>query len=128
MARRCDDTMRSPFTESSVHGERRRAPRYPFIATAEVVDPSTKASVTTRVSELSLYGCFVEMNNPQPEGTVLHIKIYSEAKFFEAGSKVIYSLPGQGIGVCFQDVRPQFLVVLKEWLILAARAKYGDKS
>lgn len=110
-----------------MHQERRRAPRYPFIATAEVVDPSTKASVSTRVSELSLYGCFVDTTNPLPNGTRLHIKIYSEGVFFEADGKVIYSLPDEGVGVGFQDVRPQFLVVLKEWLIRAARAKYGDK-
>jgi PilZ domain len=107
--------------------ERRRTPRFPFIATAEVIDQSTKASVNTRVSELSLYGCYVDMASPPPEGTVIYVKIYSEGKHFESAGKVVYSVPNQGFGVCFQEVRHQFLIVLKEWLILAAQARFGKQ-
>ena len=105
--------------------ERRRAPRYPFIATAEVVEQATKTSLSTRVTELSLYGCYIEMRSPLPEGSSIHVKIYSESRFFEADGIVAYAIPNGGIGVRFQDVRHQFLIVLKEWLILAAQAKYG---
>jgi hypothetical protein len=110
-----------------VQQERRRTPRYPFIATAEVLDQATRTSVATRVTELSLYGCYIEMQSPLPEGSTIHVKIYSEAKFFEAAGTVVYAIPNGGIGVRFQDVRHQFLVVLKEWLILAAQAKYGKQ-
>lgn len=41
--------------------ERRRTPRYPFIATAEVLEQSTKLSITTRVGKLGLHGRYVEM-------------------------------------------------------------------
>lgn len=117
-----------PSGEHGVQQERRRTPRYPFIATAEVLDLSTKATINTRVTELSLYGCFVNMVQPLPEGAAIHIKIYSEGKFFEADGKVAYSAPNEGFGVSFQDVRHQFLTILKEWLILAAQAKYGKKT
>ena len=107
--------------------ERRRTPRYPFIATAEVTDASTKATTSARVTEVSLYGCYIEMPNPPPEGAPIHVKIYSEARFFEAAGTVVYAIPNGGIGVRFHDVRHQFLIVLKEWLIRAAQAKFGKQ-
>jgi len=108
--------------------ERRRTPRYPFIATAEVIDQSSRASISTRVSELSLHGCYLDMPNPLPKDTEIHIKIYSEGKFFESTGTVIYSQPNLGVGVTFRAIRPQFLTVLKQWLLAAAVAKYGTKS
>lgn len=108
--------------------QRRRTPRYPFIATAEVTDQSSQASIATRVTELSLHGCYLDMPNPLPVDTQIFIKIYSEAKFFESAGTVIYSQPNLGVGVSFRETRPQFLGVLKQWLLAAAVAKYGTKA
>lgn len=108
--------------------ERRRTPRYPFIATAEVVDHSSQASVSTRVTELSLNGCYLDMPNPLPKDTQIKIKIYSEGKFFESTGIVVYSQASLGVGVSFRETRPQFLTVLKQWLLAAAVARYGAKS
>jgi PilZ domain len=113
--------------DSPVGEERRRTPRYPFIATAEVIDAASQAGTTTQLSELSLYGCYVDMPNPLPVDAQIKIKIYSEGKFFEASGVVIYSLPNTGVGITFREVRPQFLTVLKQWLLAAAVAKYGRK-
>ena len=107
--------------------ERRRTPRYPFIATAEVVDQSSQASISTRVTELSLHGCYLDMPNPLPTETQIKIKIYCEGKFFESSGVIVYSQPNLGVGVTFREVRPQFLSVLKQWLLVAAVAKYGTK-
>lgn len=107
--------------------ERRRTPRYPFTATVEVINPGAKSGISARVTELSLHGCFIEMPNPLAKGAALVAKIYSEGKFFEAPGAVVYSTPN-GFGVSFHDVRPQFLVVLKQWLLAAAIAKYGRKD
>jgi hypothetical protein len=108
--------------------ERRRTPRYPFIATAEVIDTASQASTSTKVSELSLYGCYVDMPSPLPKDAQIKIKIYSEGKFFESGGVVVYSQPNAGIGITFREVRPQYLSVLKQWLLAAAVAKYGRKA
>ena len=107
--------------------ERRRTPRYPFIATAEVIEKGSKTGISTRVSELSLHGCYLDMPNPLPEDSAITVKVYSEGKFFEAAGTVVYSKPNLGIGVSFQGIRPQFLTVLKQWLLAAAVAKYGPK-
>jgi hypothetical protein len=104
--------------------ERRRTPRYPFIADAVVRDDSSGAIMTTRVSELSLYGCYVDMVNPLPAGTLITVKINSGGKFFEAPGKVVYVAPNLGIGVSFHDVNVHSQIVLKEWLLQAAQAKY----
>ena len=108
--------------------ERRRTPRYPFIATAEVIDQSSQATVSTRVTELSLRGCYLDMPDPLPIDTRINIKIYSEGKFFESAAMVVYSQPKLGVGVTFLEIRPQFLSVLKQWLLAAAVAKYGSKT
>jgi hypothetical protein len=114
--------------ESPVGDERRRTPRYPFIATAEVVDQSTQASISTRVTELSLNGFYLDMPNPLPKDTKIKIKIYSESKFFESTGIIVYSQANLGVGVTFRETRPQFLTVLKQWLLAAAVAKYGTKK
>jgi hypothetical protein len=108
--------------------ERRRTPRYPFIATAEVVDQSSSGSISTRVTELSLNGCYLDMPNPLPKDAQIKIKIYSEGKFFESNGVVVYSQPNLGVGVTFREVRAQFVTVLKQWLLAAAVAKYGRKT
>jgi hypothetical protein len=120
---------RNCFPEGAAVGdERRRTPRYPFIATAEVVDQSSQTSVSTRVTELSLHGCYLDMANPLPTDTQIKIKIYSEGKFFESSGVIVYSQPNLGVGVTFREVRPQFLSILKQWLLVAAVAKYGTKA
>jgi len=108
--------------------ERRRTPRYPFIATAEVTDTSSQASTTAQVSELSLYGCYLQMPNALPKDAQIKIKIYSEGKFFESNGVIAYSQPNVGVGITFREVRPQLLTVLKQWLLASAVAKYGRKQ
>lgn len=104
--------------------ERRRTPRYPFVASAEVVDTSSGATIAARVSGLSLYGCYIDMTNPLPEGTSIGVKIYSGGRHLAVSGKVVYCAPSLGIGVSFHEVDVSSLIVLKEWLLLAVQAKY----
>jgi hypothetical protein len=117
-----------PSRESCMGDERRRTPRYPFIATAEVLDQSSQATIATRVTELSLNGCYLDMPNPLPKDAQIKIKIYSESKFFESAGTIVYSQANLGVGVSFRETRPQFVTVLKQWLLAAAVAKYGTKK
>lgn len=107
--------------------ERRRTPRYPFIATVEVIQKGAQSGITGRISELSLYGCFIEMPDPFPKGTELTLKAYANGKYFETVGIAVYANVGKGTGVNFQSVRPHYLSVLKQWLIEAALAKFGKK-
>jgi hypothetical protein len=111
-----------------VEDERRRTPRFPFLATAEILEKGAPASSPARVTELSLYGCYVEISNPLEKGMQALLKIYAEGRYFESQGSVLYVQPGQGMGVGFQNVNPHYLTVLKQWLIEAAAAKFGKKN
>jgi PilZ domain len=111
-----------------VEDERRRTPRYPFIATVEVIRKGAQAGITGRIAELSLYGCFIEMPDPFAKGSELTLKVYADGKYFETEGVAVYANMGKGAGIRFQNVRPHYLGVLKQWLIEAALAKYGKKN
>lgn len=103
--------------------ERRRTPRYPFTATAELVETSSGAKSTLKVTELSVNGCYVEAPNVLEKGTGVLVKIYREPQYFEAPATVMYVNPGQGMGLTFHDVKPFFASVLQKWLLSAMIGK-----
>lgn len=101
--------------------ERRRVPRFPFVASAEVVDSNSKAKLVARVSELSMYGCYVDTINPLPKGASVFIKIFTAADFIEANGMVAYVHPNLGMGIAFFNVNAHFLPILQVWLLRAMR-------
>jgi hypothetical protein len=111
-----------------VEDGRRRTPRFPFIATVEVIETGAPVGIAARVTELSLYGCYVEISNPLPKGAHAVLKVYSEGRYFESQGTVLYSQPSLGMGVGFLNVNPHYLTVLKSWLIESAQAKFGKKA
>jgi hypothetical protein len=108
--------------------ERRRTPRYPFAAAVELIQGHAKAGISARITELSLYGCYVEMPDPLEKGTEIFLKVYANGKFFESYAVVAYQNAAKGIGACFQNVNPHYLAVLKQWLIEAAHSRFGKKD
>jgi hypothetical protein len=108
--------------EPTSGAERRRVPRFPFVASAEVVENNSDARMNARVSELSLYGCYVDTINPLPKGASVFIKIFTDADFIEAKGMVAYVHPNLGMGIAFFDVNPRFLPILQVWLMRAMRA------
>ncbi|HXE32868.1 MAG TPA: PilZ domain-containing protein [Verrucomicrobiae bacterium] len=101
--------------------ERRRTPRYTFIASAELIEEASDVRIATRVSELSLYGCYLDMMNPFPVGTLVLVKISAGDAFFEAKSKIVYAQPNMGAGVVFLEIEAQYQPVLERWLDEASR-------
>ena len=63
--------------------ERRRTPRYIFIASAELYEERSDVRVASRVSELSLHGCYLDMMNPFPTGTLVLLKIFAGEMTFQ---------------------------------------------
>src|SRR5580658_8327518 len=105
----------------SLVSERRRTPRYTFIASAELIEETSDVRIATRVSELSLHGCYLDMMNPFPVGTLVLVKISAGDAFFQAKSKIVYSQPNMGAGVAFLEVESQYQPVLERWLDEAAK-------
>lgn len=96
--------------------ERRRSPRFPFIASAEVHEENNGSRLDARVSDISATGCYVDTINPLPSGTAVRVRILSEARSFEASAKVAYSVVHLGMGLSFSEVAPSSRDVLREWL------------
>jgi len=103
--------------------ERRKTPRYPFKAFAELIKQGSNQPVTTHISELSLHGCFIAKSNPFPVGESFHIKIFTDKEFFESSATVVYSQPDHGMGVMFHEIRPAYVNVLRKWLLDAMMMK-----
>ena len=96
--------------------ERRRAPRYPIIAEAEVTEIASEAKLSARTSDLSAGGCFLDMINPSPEGTEIVVRISRADSTFTARGKVVFQFPNMGMGVMFTIVPASQQAVLEKWL------------
>jgi PilZ domain-containing protein len=111
-----------------VDQERRRTPRYPFAANAEVSEGKSGTPIKGRVGELSLNGCFMNTETPLAKGTPVEVKINTETDFFEAHGSVVYSQAGEGMGLMFLETKPYYISVLKKWLLAAMIGKGKHSS
>ena len=96
--------------------ERRRSPRFPLIASAEVHEENNGSRLSARVSDISAVGCYVDTINPLPGGTPVRVRIFNETQSFEAAAMVAYSVAHLGMGLSFGEVSPSSRNVLQEWL------------
>ncbi len=71
--------------------------------------------IASRVSELSLHGCYLDMMNP--------FKIAAGDSFFEAKARIIYEQPNMGAGVGFLEIGPESQAALERWLDEAQKEK-----
>ena len=94
----------------------RREPRFPFIAAAELREENSGSRMSSRISDLSLSGCYVDTINPLPGGTAVRLKIFTETHSFETAATVVYAVAHLGMGVKFQGVEPKYEEVLRLWL------------
>ncbi len=106
-----------PSPEAAIaYQEKRRSPRYSFIASAELIEVKADVRIASRVSELSRHGCYLDMLNPFPNGTLVLVKIAAGEAFFEAKSKIVYAQHNMGAGVTFLEMTPDSQTVLERWL------------
>jgi hypothetical protein len=105
--------------------ERRRVLRFQFVAPAEFVDEASGVRVKTRVTDLSLNGCSLDLVNRLPIGTPVRVKISTKEEFFESQATVAYSHPLRGVGVTFQNLDSESVKVLHSWLVAAMQGNKG---
>lgn len=102
----------------------RRGLRFLFSAAAEVAPESApSASVSTRITELSLHGCYVETPSPFDAKTEVLVKIFHSAEYFEAKATVIYVKTTLGMGLVFREMKPNFRAVLQQWILAAMHSQ-----
>lgn len=99
-----------------MNSERRRAPRYPIIADAEITEIVSETKLSARTSDLSVGGCFLDMLNPSPEGTEIAVRISHADATFTARGRVVFLFPNMGMGVMFTSVPASQQAVLEKWL------------
>jgi Ribonuclease G/E len=101
--------------------ERRRSPRYPFIAAVEVVELASGTKLSARTSDLSIGGCFLDMLNPTPQGTEVRVRIFHEGTTFTALGRVVFLLPNMGMGVTFTSIDQDQQAILQKWIANLSR-------
>jgi hypothetical protein len=101
--------------------ERRRSPRYRFVADAEIVEVVSEARLKARTSDLSIGGCFLDMLNPSPKGTEIRVTISQAGMTFVAIGRVAFVVPNMGMGVAFTNVDGNQVAVLPKWLELSGK-------
>jgi hypothetical protein len=92
----------------------RRSPRFPFIASAQVIETRTDARLPARISDISREGCYLDMLNPLPTGTKLKINVTHQNKQLDAVGHVVHSQLNVGMGVQFEEIGQH--AVIDAWL------------
>jgi len=100
----------------SYPGERRRRPRFPFLANFEALEPQFNIRIEGRVSDIGMGGCYVNTISPLPEGTLLRIRIRKENECFEAQAKVGHSDMHMGMGLIFVSAKQDQVTLFQKWL------------
>ena len=93
-----------------------RAPRFPLIASAEVLEVPTETKLNARTSDLSRGGCYLDTMNPFPVGTDVRVQIVHGDITFEAVGKVIHAQTNMGMGIAFLQIDPKSQAILEQWL------------
>lgn len=102
--------------------DRRGAPRYPLILPAEVTDLLSSMKFSARTSDVSRTGCYIDMLQPLPQGTQIHVRLQNQTEVFESPARVIYVSPGLGMGVAFAEkLAASQQAILDRWLAGAAK-------
>ena len=96
--------------------ERRIAPRYPMVLSAEVVELPRGARLSARTSDISLTGCYIDTLNPIPQGSEIRLRITHNDEVFEAGGRVVYVSYALGMGVTFTKMTEEQKARLVSWL------------
>lgn len=94
----------------------RRSPRHAISASGEVVEPRSRTRLGCRATDLSAGGCYLDMINPFPVGTDVHLRFASDGRIFQTEAHVLYATPGMGMGVAFTKTAPSHQAVLTDWM------------
>ena len=96
--------------------ERRSAPRYPMVLSADVVELPRGARLSARTADISTSGCYIDTLNPIPQGSEVRLRITHHDEIFEAVGRVVYVSYGLGMGVAFSKVEEEQKARLVRWL------------
>lgn len=98
--------------------ERRKFPRYPFIADVEVIElKPPQIRIRARISDLGRMGCYVDTITPCAAGAEVLVQIRKNERTFTARGVVLYPSIGMGMGLRFTLIEPADVEVLVRWIM-----------
>jgi len=106
--------------------EKRRSPRLRCSGSAEFRTEASDVRIWGTVTDVSLHGCYVEMNTTFPVGTKVDLVLKSFGIRIETPGEVRASYPFLGMGICFAEIQPAQQLHLKD--LLTALAGRGAVS
>jgi hypothetical protein len=96
--------------------DRRGNLRSQIVAGAEVIEANSGARFSTRISDVSGGGCFVDALNPLPIGSRVRLSLHGSSAVFETAGSVVYTQQGLGMGIAFDAMSPEQQSGFEEWL------------
>ena len=108
---------KAPATATSlVWKERRKCPRFRCSGTVEFRAESSDARMWGTLTDISLYGCYVEMAETFPIDTKVNLVLKSLGTRIQVPGTVRASYPFLGMGICFAEIEPEQRKQLKQLL------------
>jgi hypothetical protein len=111
-----DDVRHKPKAEAVSTAERRDGDRHLVTASAEVVELGSGVRYSTRTTDLSAGGCFVDTLTPFHVGARVHVRVDGGKTRFEAQGTVVYAQTGLGMGIAFDELTPEQASALHSWI------------
>jgi len=102
--------------------------RHTISAVVQVVDLGSGMRLTTRASDLSVGGCYVEALTPFAVGSEVRVGLHKDNNVIEFNGKIVYSSPGLGMGIAFTEAEPDHQAALEEWLNTLQQEKLGGPA
>ena len=79
-------------------------------------DVANEAKLSGRVTEISRTGCYVDILNMLPVGTLLNLHISCDKGTLVLNGKILYVHERIGMGIAFLDPPRDQLEILDSWL------------
>jgi PilZ domain len=86
--------------------ERRRSKRFQCSGTVEVQADGSDVRLTGNLTDISLHGCYIEMQATFPVETLLTLNIEAHGVRLRTRARVRVTYPFLGMGICFSETEP----------------------
>ena len=108
--------------------ERRTNLRHKVAGIVEVVEAESGQRVKGHLGDLGRSGCYVTTETPRPVETAVNVQVTRASQSFRASAKVVYSIPGKGMGLLFAALGTDELRVLESWLEAALETSWLESN
>jgi hypothetical protein len=96
--------------------ERRKTPRFQFIAPAELVNEKSGERLQSWVADLGLHGCSLSIKGAPRRGTIVSLKIGHTPRETVLAKAVVMHAHNERAGIRFEAVTPGSFEMLSKWV------------